>query len=59
MPRTSQRFSVKLPSTENIDVDNDDGADSFTTQQLFSFAWQIAKGMVMIDKKFLIAKIFC
>ena len=48
MARTSQRNSntnVMLPSTKNID---DDEADSFTTQQMFSFAWQIAKGMVMM-----------
>ena len=51
MAKTSQRNSnanAKLPSTENID---DNEADSFTTQQLFCFAWQIAKGMVMMEKK--------
>ena len=37
-----------LISTENIDDDHDEEADSFTTQKLFSFAWQIAKGMVGI-----------
>ena len=38
-----------MKSTENDDDDdNDEEADSFTTQQLFSFAWQIAKGMVGI-----------
>ena len=27
--------------------DNDDvGVDGFSTQQLFSFAWQVARGMV-------------
>ena len=29
--------------------DDDEAAGSFTTQQLFSFAWQIAKGMVGIS----------
>ena len=41
-----------LISTENINDDdnndNGDEVDSFTTQKLFSFAWQIAKGMVGI-----------
>ena len=37
-------------STENIDGDDDEEEDSFTTQKLFSFAWQIAKGMVGITK---------
>ena len=53
MPSTSisQRNSnaaAILKSTENIDDDVDEEADSFTDQQLFSFAWQIAKGMVII-----------
>ena len=38
-----------LQSTENIEDDDDEEADSFTTQKLFSFAWQIAKGMVGIN----------
>ena len=49
MPSTSRGVSnaaAILTSTENIDYDDDDEADSFTTQKLFSFAWQIAKGMV-------------
>ena len=56
IPSTSQgnrNTSTILKSTENDDdndVDDDDEeADSFTTQQLFSFAWQIAKGMVGIS----------
>ena len=51
MPSTSQGNSndaATLISTENID-DNDEEADGFTTQKLFSFAWQIAKGMVGIS----------
>ncbi|KAL9986753.1 hypothetical protein ACROYT_G000943 [Oculina patagonica] len=31
--------------------DNDKTADSFTTQQLFSFAWQIARGMNHLAEK--------
>ena len=50
MPSTSQGIcnaAAMLISTENIDDDDDDEeADSFTTQELFSFAWQIAKGML-------------
>ena len=51
MPSTSQENSKAvaiLISTENID-DDDEEADSFTTQKLFSFAWQIGKGMVGIN----------
>lgn len=51
MPSTSQGNSnaaAKLISTENIDGDNEEEAESFTDQQLFSFAWQIAKGMVIM-----------
>ena len=52
IPSTSQGNSnapTIMKSTENDDDDdNDEEADSFTTQQLFSFAWQIAKGMVGI-----------
>ena len=50
VPSTSQGIcnaAAMLISTENIDDDYDDEeADSFTIQKLFSFAWQIAKGMV-------------
>ena len=52
IPSTSQgnsNTSTTLRSTENNDDDDDEEADSFTTQQLFSFAWQIAKGMVGIS----------
>ena len=31
-----------------LDEDRDDEEQSFSTQQLFKFAWQIAKGMVRI-----------
>ena len=52
MPSTSQGIinaGATFISTENIDGDDDEEADSFTTQKLFSFAWQIAKGMVGIN----------
>ena len=52
MPSTSQGDSsaaAMLTSLENIDDDDDEEADGFTTQRLFSFAWQIAKGMVGIN----------
>jgi len=52
MPSTSQGNSNAVAmstSLESIDDDDDEEADSFTTQKLFSFAWQIAKGMVGID----------
>jgi len=52
IPSPSQEKSVAagiLVSTENADDDNDDEADGFTSQKLFSFAWQIAKGMVGIN----------
>ena len=57
MPSTSQGIvnaAAILKSTENIDDDHDhdddeEEADGFTIQKLFSFAWQIAKGMVGIN----------
>ena len=53
IPLTSQGNSnadAILVSSKNIDDDEEEEEDSFTTQQLFSFAWQIAKGMVGINK---------
>jgi len=52
IPSTSQEKSnaaAILVSSENADDDNDEEADGFTSQKLFSFAWQIAKGMVSIN----------
>jgi len=37
-------------STDNLHENGADETDSFTNQQLFSFAWQIAKGMVITDQ---------
>ena len=48
-PQGNSNAAAILISTENADNDNDEEADSFTTQKLFSFAWQIAKGMVGIN----------
>ena len=52
IPPTSQgnsKAAAILVSSKNID-DDEKEEDSFTTQQLFSFAWQIAKGMVGINR---------
>ena len=55
IPSTSRDISNSSDistSTESVYDDNDDDGeetDSFNTQKLFSFAWQIAKGMVCID----------
>ena len=52
MPSTSRgnsKASAISKSTENNDDDDDEEGDSFATQRLFSFAWQIAKGMVGIN----------
>lgn len=48
MSLTSQRnnqASQNFLSNEDL-YDGNEEDDSFTTQQLFSFAWQIARGMV-------------
>ena len=48
MPSTSQEHNQTAEnfiSTESIDDENKED-EGFTTQQLFSFAWQIARGMV-------------
>ena len=46
----NSKASAILQSTENNDDDDEEEGSQFTTQQLFSFAWQIAKGMVGIKK---------
>ena len=54
IPSTSQGISNSSDisiSTERVYDDNDDDeeeAHSFNAQKMFSFAWQIAKGMVGI-----------
>lgn len=42
----NQQGATMSPTTESVDEDLDDEEESFSTEQLFSFAWQIAKGMV-------------
>ena len=42
------RTSAMLLSTESLDEDDIKEDESFSTQQLFQFAWQIAKGMVIL-----------
>ena len=44
--RKSDAAQYKVLHLEDKDEEARD-SDSFTTQQLFSFAWQIARGMVM------------
>ena len=44
----NQQGATMSPTTESVDEDLDDEEESFSTEQLFSFAWQIAKGMVCI-----------
>lgn len=51
----NHKADVILPSTENID-DDDGEEDSFTAQKLFSFAWQIARGMVFLNYHVVILK---
>ena len=40
--------SVVLVLDEDLEECDGDEEETFTTKQLFSFAWQIAKGMVII-----------
>ena len=42
----NQQHASAMPSL--LDEDPNDEEESFPTQQLFKFAWQIAKGMVGI-----------
>ena len=45
-PVESQHTVSKPPSSESLEEDPHDEEESFSTQQLFKFAWQIARGMV-------------
>ena len=45
-PVESQHTVSKPPSSESLKEDPHDEEESFSTQQLFKFAWQIARGMV-------------
>lgn len=48
-PNLQKNCNAADTSTENLGYDDDDETDSnsFTADKLFSFAWQIAQGMVM------------
>ncbi|XP_022784868.1 mast/stem cell growth factor receptor Kit-like [Stylophora pistillata] len=52
-PHPQTNCSAAVPSTENLDYNDDEEADSnsFTTDKLFSFAWQIARGMNHLAEK--------
>ena len=45
-PVESQHTESKPPSSENLEEDPHYEEESFSTRQLFKFAWQIARGMV-------------
>ena len=45
-PVESQHTVSKPHSSESLEEDPHDEEESFSTQQLFKFAWQIARGMV-------------
>ena len=47
MPLTPQQNSNDAHALHLEDKEEARDSDSFTTHQLFSFAWQIARGMVM------------
>ena len=44
---------LSIENLEESDEDSCDVEENFSTKQLFSFAWQIAKGMVIIYLCFL------
>lgn len=48
-PNLQKNCNAADNSTENLGYDDDDETDSnsFMADKLFSFAWQIAQGMVM------------
>ena len=45
---------LSIENLEESDEDSCDVEENFSTKQLFSFAWQIAKGMVIIYLCFLV-----
>lgn len=51
VPTTSEgnggATAMMLPTENHEEMDEED-SENFTTKQLFSFAWQIAKGMVIV-----------
>lgn len=61
-PNLQKNCNAADTSTENLGYDDDDETDSnsFTADKLFSFAWQIAQGMVMYYlMQFLIKEVGC
>ena len=46
IPPVDLQHAAAMPPL--LDEDPDDEEESFSTQKLFKFAWQIAKGMVGI-----------
>ncbi|CAH3147638.1 unnamed protein product, partial [Porites evermanni] len=53
-PEDSQHTVSKPPSSESLEEDPHDEEESFSTQQLFKFAWQIARGMNHLAEKNLV-----
>ena len=45
-PAESQHTESKPPLSESLEEDPQYEEESFSTRQLFKFAWQIARGMV-------------
>ena len=52
IPSTSQanQQTADVFSAQNPIAGHEEDGNSFTTQQLFSFAWQIARGMVTLKQ---------
>ncbi|XP_073250482.1 receptor-type tyrosine-protein kinase FLT3-like [Porites lutea] len=50
----SQQTESKLPWSESLEEDPQDEEESFSTRQLFKFAWQIARGMNHLAEKNLV-----
>ncbi|CAH3190079.1 unnamed protein product [Porites lobata] len=53
-PVESHHTESKPPLSESLEEDPQDEEESFSTQQLFKFAWQIAKGMNHLAEKNLV-----
>ena len=59
--RRNSRTATTMLSSKNIEKDDSDEPekDTFSTQQLFCFAWQIARGMVIIRAVLNILRLSC
>ncbi|CAH3133366.1 unnamed protein product, partial [Porites lobata] len=53
-PVESQHTESKPPLSESLEEDPQDEEESFSTRQLFKFAWQIARGMNHLAEKNLV-----